>query len=92
MRCCWLRFLQYQSPKVPSLWIRRRWHWKSVRQHCLHIRRISISAPVDRRIKYVRLKSASVYPRNNRRVRTPVQLAVSSIIATGNSIDTLGRK
>jgi hypothetical protein len=47
---------------------------------------VSISAPVDRRRKCVRIKSASEHPRNRKQnwkgERTKVQLAVSSFIAT----------
>jgi hypothetical protein len=47
---------------------------------------VSISAPVDRRRKCVRIKSASEHPHNNKQnwkgERTQVQLSVSSFIAT----------
>ena len=47
---------------------------------------VYISAAMDHRRKCVRIKSASEYPRNNKQkwkgVRTPVQLAVSPILAT----------
>ena len=47
---------------------------------------VSIAAPMDRRSKCVRTKSANKHPRNNKQnwkgERTPAQLAVSSFIAT----------